>query len=32
MLKTFVEEAISLVSIVMFVGTVAIWAHLIPQI
>ncbi len=32
MLKTFVEEAVSLASIVMFIGTVAIWAHLIPHI
>lgn len=32
MLKTFVEEAVSLASIVMFVGTVAIWAGLIQQV
>lgn len=32
MLKTFVEEAVSLAAIVMFVGTVAIWAHLIQHV
>jgi hypothetical protein len=31
MLKTFVEEAASLASILLFVGTVAVWAQLIPQ-
>lgn len=31
MLKTFVEEAVSLASILLFVGTVAVWAQLIPQ-
>lgn len=32
MLKTFVEEAASLASIVLFVGMVAIWAQVIPQL
>jgi hypothetical protein len=32
MLKTFVEEAASLASIVLFVGMIAIWAQLIPQL
>jgi hypothetical protein len=32
MLKVFVEEAAALTSIVLFVGMVAIWAQLIPQL
>ncbi len=32
MLKTFVEEAAALASIVLFVGMIAIWAQLIPQL
>jgi len=32
MLKVFVEEAAALASIVLFVGTIAIWAQLIPQL
>lgn len=31
MLKTFVEEAAALTSLVLFVGMVAIWAQVIPQ-
>jgi hypothetical protein len=32
MLKIFVEEAAALTSIVLFVGMIAIWAQLIPQL
>jgi hypothetical protein len=32
MLRTFVEEAASLTSIVLFVGMIAIWAQLISQL
>jgi hypothetical protein len=32
MLRTFVEEAAALASIVLFVGMVAIWAEVIPQL
>ena len=32
MLKTFVEEAAALASLTLFVGMVAIWAQLIPQL
>jgi len=32
MLRTFVEEAAALASIVLFIGTVAVWAQLIPQL
>jgi hypothetical protein len=32
MLKTFVEEAAALASITLFVGMIAIWAQLIPQL
>ena len=32
MLKVFVEEAAALASIVLFVGMIAIWAQLIPQL
>jgi hypothetical protein len=31
MLKIFIEEAATLVSITLFIGTVSIWAQLIPQ-
>jgi hypothetical protein len=31
-LKTFVEEAAALASIVLFVGMIAVWAQLIPQL
>lgn len=32
MLKTFVEEAAALTSLVLFVGMIAIWAQVIPQL
>jgi hypothetical protein len=32
MLKTFVEEAAALASITLFIGMIAVWAQLIPQI
>lgn len=32
MLKIFIEEAAALASIVLFVGMVAIWAQLLPQL
>jgi hypothetical protein len=32
MLRTFVEEAAALASIVLFMGTVAVWAQVIPQL
>jgi hypothetical protein len=32
MLKTFVEEAAALASLVLFVGMIAVWAQLIPQL
>jgi hypothetical protein len=32
MLETFVEEAAALASIVLFVGMIAVWAQLIPQL
>jgi hypothetical protein len=32
MLKIFVEEAAALASIALFVGMLAIWAQLIPQL
>jgi hypothetical protein len=32
MLKTFVQEAASLASVVLFVGMIAIWAQVIPQL
>ena len=32
MLKTFVEEAAALASIVLFVGMIAVWAQLIPKL
>jgi hypothetical protein len=32
MLKTFVEEAAALASVVLFIGMIAIWAQVIPQL
>ena len=32
LLKVFVEEAAALASIVLFVGMIAVWAQLIPQL
>jgi hypothetical protein len=32
MLRIFVEEAAALASITLFVGMIAIWAQLIPQL
>jgi len=32
MLKTFVEEAAALASITLFIGMIAVWVQLIPQI
>lgn len=32
MLKTFVEEAAAMASIVLFVGMVAVWAQILPQL
>ena len=32
MLKVFVEEAAALTSITLFVGMVAVWAQVIPQL
>jgi hypothetical protein len=32
MLKIFVEEAAALASITLFVGMIAVWAQLIPQL
>jgi hypothetical protein len=32
MLKMFVEEAAALASIALFVGMIAVWAQLIPQL
>jgi hypothetical protein len=32
MLKIFVEEAVALASITLFVGMIAVWAQLIPQL
>ena len=32
MLKMFVEEAAALASLVLFVGMVAVWAQVIPQL
>jgi hypothetical protein len=32
MLKTFVEEAAALASITLFVGMIAVWAQLLPQL
>ena len=32
MLKMFVEEAAALTSVVLFVGMIAVWAQLLPQL
>ena len=32
MLKTFVEEAVALGSLTLFVGMIAVWAQLLPQL
>lgn len=32
MLKVFAEEAVALTSITLFVGMIAVWAQLIPQL
>lgn len=32
MLRLFIEEATALASIVLFVGMIAVWAQLIPQL
>jgi hypothetical protein len=32
MLRMFVEEAAALASITLFVGTIAVWAQVIPQL
>jgi hypothetical protein len=32
MIRTFVEEAAALASIMLFVGMIAVWAQLIPQL
>jgi hypothetical protein len=32
MLKAFVEEAVALASITLFVGMIAVWAQLLPQL
>jgi hypothetical protein len=32
MLRIFVEEAAALASITLFVGMIAVWAQLIPQL
>jgi hypothetical protein len=32
MLKTFIEEAAALTSIVLFLGMIAVWAQVIPQL
>ena len=32
MLKTFVEEAAALTSLVLFIGMIAVWAQVIPQL
>ncbi len=32
MLKVFVEEAAALASIALFVGMIALWAQIIPQL
>jgi len=32
MLRMFIEEAAALASIVLFVGMVAVWAQVIPQL
>jgi hypothetical protein len=32
MLKMFIEEAAALTSIVLFLGMIAVWAQVIPQL
>jgi hypothetical protein len=32
MLKIFVEEAVALASITLFVGMIAVWAQILPQL
>ncbi|MDB5484903.1 MAG: hypothetical protein JWR73_578 [Tardiphaga sp.] len=32
MLRLFVEEAAALTSIVLFIGMIAVWAQVIPQL
>jgi hypothetical protein len=32
MLRMFVEEAAALTSVVLFVGMIAVWAQVIPQL
>ena len=32
MLKTFVEEAAALASLVLFIGMIAVWAQVLPQL
>lgn len=32
MLRMFVEEAAALASIVLFIGMIAVWAQVIPQL
>jgi hypothetical protein len=32
MLKVFIEEAAALASITLFVGMIAVWAQIIPQL
>jgi hypothetical protein len=32
MLKIFVEEAAALISVTLFVGMIAVWAQVIPQL
>ena len=32
MLKVFVEEAAALISLTLFVGMIAVWAQVIPQL
>lgn len=32
MLRLFVEEAAALASIVLFIGMIAVWAQVIPQL
>lgn len=32
MLKVFIEEAAALASITLFVGMIAVWAQVIPQL
>ena len=32
MLRVFVEEAVTLASIALFVGMIAVWAQILPQL